>query len=86
MAVVHDKPAAEAITAIDTLLEVIVAPNYDEDALTLLRSRWKNVRLLAVGGDGAVLHEQEGAGQEREGNEQQRRGLAAQPERDRGHA
>jgi phosphoribosylaminoimidazolecarboxamide formyltransferase/IMP cyclohydrolase len=28
---------------------VIVAPAYDEDALQLLRSRWKNVRLLEVG-------------------------------------
>jgi phosphoribosylaminoimidazolecarboxamide formyltransferase/IMP cyclohydrolase len=40
---------AETITAIDKLLEVIVAPAYDEDALKLLRSRWKNVRLLEVG-------------------------------------
>jgi phosphoribosylaminoimidazolecarboxamide formyltransferase/IMP cyclohydrolase len=40
---------AEAITGIDKLLEVIVAPAYDEDALKLLRSRWKNVRLLEVG-------------------------------------
>ncbi len=30
-------------------LEVILAPGYDEDALALLRDRWKNVRLLAVG-------------------------------------
>ena len=44
-----DLAAAEAITAIDRLLEVIVAPLYHEDALKLLRSRWKNVRLLQVG-------------------------------------
>jgi phosphoribosylaminoimidazolecarboxamide formyltransferase/IMP cyclohydrolase len=44
-----DLAAAEAITSIDKLLEVIVAPSYADDALELLRSRWKNVRLLAVG-------------------------------------
>ena len=44
-----DLAAAEAITSIDKLLEVIVAPYYAEDALDLLRSRWKNVRLLEVG-------------------------------------
>lgn len=41
--------AASAITSIDKLLEVIVAPSYDDDALKLLRERWKNVRLLEVG-------------------------------------
>jgi phosphoribosylaminoimidazolecarboxamide formyltransferase/IMP cyclohydrolase len=40
---------ASAITSIDKLLEVIVAPAYDEAGLTLLRERWKNVRLLEVG-------------------------------------
>jgi len=40
---------ATAITAIDKLLEVIVAPSYEDDALNLLRDRWKNIRLLAVG-------------------------------------
>jgi phosphoribosylaminoimidazolecarboxamide formyltransferase/IMP cyclohydrolase len=44
-----DLPTAHAITAIDKLLEVIVAPAFDADALQLLQSRWKNVRLLAVG-------------------------------------
>ncbi len=44
-----DLPAAQAITSIDKLLEVIVAPDYSPDALELLRSRWKNCRLLAVG-------------------------------------
>ncbi|HEX4124513.1 MAG TPA: bifunctional phosphoribosylaminoimidazolecarboxamide formyltransferase/IMP cyclohydrolase [Tepidisphaeraceae bacterium] len=44
-----DLAAAEAITAIDKLLEVIVAPAYDPAALELLRSRWKNVRLLEIG-------------------------------------
>ncbi len=40
---------ATAITSIDKLLEVIVAASYDEDALKLLRERWKNVRILEVG-------------------------------------
>jgi phosphoribosylaminoimidazolecarboxamide formyltransferase/IMP cyclohydrolase len=40
---------AQAVTAIDKLLEVIVAPRYDDDALKLLRDRWKNVRLMEVG-------------------------------------
>src|SRR5688500_15591688 len=44
-----DLPTAQAITSIDKLLEVIVAPSYDSDALEMLRGRWKNVRLLAVG-------------------------------------
>jgi len=45
---------ATAITSIDKLLEVIVAPAYDDDALKLLRERWKNVRLLEVGPLGHV--------------------------------
>jgi phosphoribosylaminoimidazolecarboxamide formyltransferase / IMP cyclohydrolase len=48
-----DLAAAQAITAVDKLLEVIVAPSYADDALQLLRERWKNVRLLAVGPVGA---------------------------------
>ncbi|HVT89845.1 MAG TPA: bifunctional phosphoribosylaminoimidazolecarboxamide formyltransferase/IMP cyclohydrolase [Tepidisphaeraceae bacterium] len=44
-----DLATAESITAIDKLLEVIVAAGYDEQALEILRSRWKNVRLLDVG-------------------------------------
>jgi phosphoribosylaminoimidazolecarboxamide formyltransferase/IMP cyclohydrolase len=44
-----DLETAEAITSIDKLLEVIVAPEFAEPALKLLRSRWKNVRLLEVG-------------------------------------
>lgn len=49
-----DKATAETITGIDKLLEVIVASGYDEDALQLLRSRWKNVRLLSVGSLDAI--------------------------------
>ena len=44
-----DLPTAQAITSIDKLLEVIVAPGFDQPALDLLRERWKNVRLLDVG-------------------------------------
>jgi phosphoribosylaminoimidazolecarboxamide formyltransferase/IMP cyclohydrolase len=44
-----DLATAQAITSIDKLLEVIVAPSFAADALELLRSRWKNVRLLAAG-------------------------------------
>jgi phosphoribosylaminoimidazolecarboxamide formyltransferase/IMP cyclohydrolase len=44
-----DLATAQTITSIDKLLEVIVAPSFDDDALKLLRDRWKNVRLLEVG-------------------------------------
>lgn len=44
-----DLATATAITQGEKFLEVIVAPEYDEDALELLRSRWKTVRLLATG-------------------------------------
>ncbi len=44
-----DLATAEAITDGQKFLEVIVAPGYDDNALTLLSKRWKNVRLLAVG-------------------------------------
>ena len=44
-----DLATAQAITAVVKLLEVIVAPAFQSDALELLRQRWKNVRLLAVG-------------------------------------
>ena len=55
-----DMATAQAITSIDKLLEVIVAPDFQPDALKLLRERWKNVRLLEVGPighfDPAELH------------------------------
>jgi phosphoribosylaminoimidazolecarboxamide formyltransferase/IMP cyclohydrolase len=47
-----DVATANAITSIDKLLEVIVAPAYSAEALDLLRTRWKNVRLLEVGAIG----------------------------------
>jgi len=49
-----DLLTASTITSIDKLLEVIVAPRYDDDALKLLRDRWKNVRILEVGPLGTV--------------------------------
>jgi phosphoribosylaminoimidazolecarboxamide formyltransferase/IMP cyclohydrolase len=44
-----DTQAAERITAEGTFFEVVIAPSYDDDALELLRSRWKNLRILQVG-------------------------------------
>ena len=49
-----DRATAEAITSIDKLLEVIVAPSYAPDALDLLKTRWKNVRLLEAPGNWQV--------------------------------
>jgi len=40
---------AAAITSIDKLLEVIVAPDFSGDAMAMLQQRWKNVRLLRLG-------------------------------------
>ncbi len=44
-----DLAAAKIIADPKNFLEVIVAPNFDDDALDLLRERWTGVRLLAVG-------------------------------------
>ncbi len=44
-----DLATAKAITEGQKFLEVIVAPDYDDDALAVLQERWKNVRLLAIG-------------------------------------
>ena len=44
-----DRATAEVITEGQKFLEVIVAPGYAPDALELLKTRWKNVRLLDVG-------------------------------------
>jgi phosphoribosylaminoimidazolecarboxamide formyltransferase/IMP cyclohydrolase len=44
-----DLETANAIAAIDKLLEVIVAPRFDPAAKDKLAARWKNVRLLEVG-------------------------------------
>ncbi len=44
-----DAALAEAVAEGQKFLEVIVAPQYDDDGLAILQERWKNVRLLAVG-------------------------------------
>lgn len=44
-----DASAADVIAAPDRFFEVILAPEFDEDAAERLSKRWKNVRLLAVG-------------------------------------
>lgn len=44
-----DTATAERIASADNFFEVIVAPGYDAGALEILRKRWTNVRLLAVG-------------------------------------
>lgn len=43
-----DLPCAERITQKGMFLEVILAPGYEPDALDQLRTRWKNVRILAT--------------------------------------
>jgi len=44
-----DLATAKKIVDGQKFLEVIVAPSFADDALGLLRERWKNARLLAVG-------------------------------------
>lgn len=44
-----DRATAEKIVEGQKFLEVIVAPGYAEDALELLKNRWKNCRLLDLG-------------------------------------
>lgn len=44
-----DAPAAERLCRKDVFLEVIIAPSFSPEALTMLRARSANVRLLATG-------------------------------------
>jgi len=44
-----DGRVAEGIIGDERFLEVIIAPDIDDDAAQRLTARWKNVRLLAVG-------------------------------------
>ena len=44
-----DAATATAIADGQKFLEVIIAPAYDDDALSILSDRWKNVRILATG-------------------------------------
>ena len=52
-----DLPTAQAMTSAGDgkwFVEVIVAPSYDAPALDLLKTRWKNARILEVGPIGAM--------------------------------
>ncbi|MEL7238386.1 MAG: bifunctional phosphoribosylaminoimidazolecarboxamide formyltransferase/IMP cyclohydrolase, partial [Planctomycetota bacterium] len=51
-----DHAAATRLADGQKFIEVIVAPEFDADALNILRERWKNVRLLHVG----PLHRERG--------------------------
>ncbi len=42
-------PAAERLCAPDRFFEVVIAPDYTDDALAILRARWKNIRILQTG-------------------------------------
>ncbi|AZR74229.1 bifunctional phosphoribosylaminoimidazolecarboxamide formyltransferase/IMP cyclohydrolase [Anoxybacter fermentans] len=44
-----DLTTAKAMTGKDKFIEVILAPSYEPEALTVLKERWKNVRILEVG-------------------------------------
>ena len=44
-----DRAAADRVSAKGLFLEVVAAPAFDADALEMLRARWANVRLLALG-------------------------------------
>jgi phosphoribosylaminoimidazolecarboxamide formyltransferase/IMP cyclohydrolase len=44
-----DLAAAQRITADGTFFEVVIAPSYQPEALELLMSRWKNLRILEIG-------------------------------------
>ncbi|MFG0246409.1 MAG: bifunctional phosphoribosylaminoimidazolecarboxamide formyltransferase/IMP cyclohydrolase [Phycisphaerales bacterium JB052] len=43
-----DRAGVERITAEGTFFEIVIAPGYEPDALELLKSRWKNLRILRV--------------------------------------
>jgi len=44
-----DAAAAERVCGADRFFEVVIAPDYTNDALAMLRDRWKQVRLLRTG-------------------------------------
>ena len=44
-----DETTAQRMTEECKFLEVVIAPGFTDEAVTLLSERWKNVRLLAVG-------------------------------------
>jgi phosphoribosylaminoimidazolecarboxamide formyltransferase/IMP cyclohydrolase len=49
-----DAAAAERVCGKDRFMEVVVAPGYEPAALEMLRSRWRDVRVLEVRGEGAA--------------------------------
>ncbi len=53
-----DQAAAQRMALKECFFEVIVAPEFDADALALLQSRWANVRLLRTGDIDAFLARQ----------------------------
>jgi len=53
-----DLAGAERIAAEGTFFEVVIAPSYAPDALELLKSRWKNLRILAVGDDAPSINQE----------------------------
>tara|TARA_E500000318_G_scaffold2060_1_gene2816 strand:+ start:124711 stop:126351 length:1641 start_codon:yes stop_codon:yes gene_type:complete len=46
-----DIEGAQRIAADGTFFEIVIAPGYDDDALSLLQERWKNLRILKVAQD-----------------------------------
>ncbi len=52
VSVTLDLGAAQRVCREDVFLEVIVAPEFEDGALAMLKERWANVRLLAVGDRG----------------------------------
>lgn len=46
-----DLEGAQRIAADGTFFEIIMAPGYHDDALALLKDRWKNLRILSVAQD-----------------------------------
>jgi phosphoribosylaminoimidazolecarboxamide formyltransferase/IMP cyclohydrolase len=57
-----DLATARIIADPSRFLEVIIAPDFDADALDLLKSRWTQVRLLAVGEKGDATAGSSGGG------------------------
>ena len=46
-----DLEGAKRIAADGTFFEIVIAPDYDDAAVELLRERWKNLRILKVGAE-----------------------------------
>ncbi len=51
-----DRAAAERICGPDTFLEVIIAPEFDPEALEMICKRWTGVRILATGDRAATTN------------------------------